>query len=349
MVLLSGEAGIGKSRMAQSLLRRIVGEPHTHLRYQCSPHHTNSALHPVIRQLEFAAGFTPDDSAERRLDKLETLLGGSAAGIDGGIASGIAAAVPLLAALLSVPIDGRYPVLDMTPQQQMAKTLTAVTDRLADLSAAEAVLVLFEDVHWIDPTTSELLELIVERVRDLPVLVVLTYRPDYAPPWRADSHLTALTLNRLTARQSAAMVAAVASGRALPAEVLDRIVAKSDGVPLFVEELTKSVLEAGSLEPGADSHELGGALPELAVPASVQDALTARLDRLATAKETAQIGAAIGREFPHDLISAVTPLPEAGLREALDRLFQTGLIYRRGTPASPTYIFKHALVRDAAY
>ncbi len=341
VVLLSGEAGIGKSRIAQMLHRRLEGEPHTRLRYQCSPHHTNSALHPVIRQFEFAARFTPDDTAERRLDKLEALLGQST--------EGMAEAMPLFAALLSIPTDDRYPVLDTTPQQQKEKTLTALTDQLVGLSAEEAVLFVFEDAHWIDPTTEELMELIVERVRDLPVLVVMTYRPDYSPPWQADSHVTALTLNRLTGRQSAAMVAAVTSGRALPAEVLDRIVVKSDGVPLFVEELTKSVLEADFLTEGADGYELIGSLPELAIPATVQDALTARLDRLGTVKETAQIGAAIGREFSHELMAAVTPLPENELQGALDRLFQSGLIFRRGSPANPTYIFKHALVQDAAY
>ncbi|MFQ5974013.1 MAG: AAA family ATPase, partial [Alphaproteobacteria bacterium] len=341
VVLLSGEAGIGKSRIAQMLHRRLEGEPHTRLRYQCSPHHTNSALHPVIRQLEFAARFAPDDTAERRLDKLEALLGHAT--------EGSAEVMPLFAALLSIPTDDRYPVLDTTSQQQKEKTLTAVTDQLVGLSAEEPVLFVFEDAHWIDPTTEELMELIVERVRDLPVLVVMTYRPEFSPPWQADSHVTALTLNRLTGRQSTAMVAAVTSGRALPAEVLDRIVVKSDGVPLFVEELTKSVLEADFLTEGADRYELTGSLPELAIPATVQDALTARLDRLATVKETAQIGAAIGREFSHELMAAVSPLPENELQGALDRLFQSGLIFRRGSPPNPTYIFKHALVQDAAY
>jgi class 3 adenylate cyclase/predicted ATPase len=341
VVLLSGEAGIGKSRIAHMLHRRLEGEPYLDLRYQCSPRHTNSALHPVIRQLELAASFMPDDTAEQRLDKLEALLGQS----NGDIVE----AMPLFAALLSVPIGDRYPVLDATPQQQMEKTLTALTERLVGLSAKETVLLLFEDAHWIDPTTEELMELIVERVRDLPVLVVMTYRPDFSPPWQTDSHVTALTLNRLTSRQSAAMVAAVTSGRALPAQVLDRIVAKSDGVPLFVEELTRSVLEADFLTEGADGYVLTASLPELAIPATVQDALTARLDRLETAKETAQIGAAIGREFSHELMAAVTPLPETELQAALDRLFQSGLIFRRGSPPNPTYIFKHALVRDAAY
>ncbi len=341
VVLLSGEAGIGKSRIAQMLHRRLEGEPFAQLRYQCSPHHTNSALHPVIRQLELAAGFAPDDTAEQRLDKLAALLGQSIEALD--------EAMPLFAALLSIPIDDRYPVLDTPPQQQKEKTLTALAEHLVGLGAKESVFVLFEDAQWIDPTTEELIELIVERVRDLPILVVVTYRSDYSPPWQVDSHVTALTLNRLTGRQSAAIVAALTSGRALPAEVLDRIVARSDGVPLFVEELTKSVLEADDLTAHADTYELTTPLPELAIPASVQDALTARLDRLASAKETAQTAAAIGREFSHELLAAVTPLPQKDLRAALDRLFQSGLIFRRGSPSNPTYFFKHALVRDAAY
>ncbi|MFQ5972389.1 MAG: AAA family ATPase [Alphaproteobacteria bacterium] len=341
VVLLSGGAGIGKSRIAQTLRERLAGEPCTRVRYQCSPHHTNSALYPAIRQIEFAAGFAAEDTNELRLAKLESLLTQSSQALPD--------VVPFVATLLSIPTDERYPTPDLPSQRQRETTLHVLAELFVGLSTREPVLFLIEDTHWIDPTTQELVDLIVARVADLPALVVITFRPEYAPPWSGHSHVTSLTLNRLSRGQSAAIVGAITAGTELPNEVLDQIVEKSDGVPLFVEELTKSVIEAGYLEERFDRYVLTAPLPSLAVPVTLQDALAARLDRVSQGRDVAQIGAAIGREFSHALMASICDLPGVELSEALDRLVGSGLIFRRGTPPDATYAFKHALVQDAAY
>ena len=341
VVLIAGDAGIGKSRLLRALHEELSAEPHVALRHFCSPYHTNSALHPIITQLERAAGFASDDQAGDRLAKLEGLLGRGTGQLD--------EVVPLIGALLGVSTGERYPAADLSRQRQKQRTLEVLVEQLAGLARERPVLELYEDVHWVDPSTLEFLDLLVERARALPVLVVLTYRPDFSPPWTGQSHVTTLTMSRLGRRQGAALVEGVTGARALPAEVLDQIVARTDGVPLFIEELTKTVIELGLLTDAGDHYELAGPLPPLAIPATLHDLLMARLDRLAPVKELAQAAAAIGREFSHDLLAAVSPMSEAALDSALDHLVSAELIFRRGTPPDATYRFKHALVQDTAY
>jgi class 3 adenylate cyclase len=297
VVLMSGEPGIGKSRLVREVRARLESEPHVRLLYQCSPHHTTSPLHPLIEQLERAAGLAAGDRAEAKLDKLAALLARGTDRLD--------QAVPLIAALLGVPTEGRWPALDLTPQRQKQLTLAALVEQLEGLAAAQPVLLAYEDAHWSDPTTQELLGLTIERVARLPVLLLITFRPEFGPPWPAQPHLSALALSRLGRREGAALVERVVKDKPLPAEVAAQIVAKTDGVPLFVEELTKTVLESGLLKDAGDRYELAGPLPPLALPSTLHDSLLARLDRLAPIKEVAQIGAALGREFSHALLAAV--------------------------------------------
>jgi class 3 adenylate cyclase/predicted ATPase len=341
VVLLSGEPGIGKSRIVRALRERLADEPHTPLRYQCSPYHTSSALYAVIDQLERAAGFQRDDPAGARLAKLEALLAEGT--------RDVAAVAPLVADLLSVPTGDRYPPLDLTPQRRKEKLFAALLAQLAGLAAKRPVLNVFEDVHWLDPTTEELLGLVVDRVRGLPVLLVITARPEFTPRWGHHAHVTLLTLNRLSRRQGAAMVARVSGGKPLPPAVLEQIVARTDGVPLFVEELTKAVLESGLLRETDEAYALDGPLPPLAIPSTLHDSLMARLDRLAPVKETAQVGACIGREFSYALLTGVSALPEPALLAALDGLVEAELVFARGTPPEASYAFKHVLVQEVAY
>jgi class 3 adenylate cyclase/tetratricopeptide (TPR) repeat protein len=341
VVLISGEPGIGKSRLAATFEKRIPGEPPTRLTYQCSPYDTNSALRPFITQLERAAGFKTDDTPRQRIDKLEALLA--------TVTAEFQEVAPLFAALLSIPFEGRYAPLVLTPVDQRRLTLVALLDHLEDLARRRPVLLLFEDAHWADATSLELLDLSVQRVRQLPVLVLLTFRPEFAPPWSGLPNVRLLALGRLDRDDVGSMVARVTGGRALPAEVMEQIVDKTDGNPLFVEELTKAVLESGILIEDADGYRLDGPLPRFAIPATLQDSLMARLDRLAPVKEVAQIGAAIGREFPYSLLGAVAGRDEATLNNALAQLEQAELVFRRGELPEAIYSFKHALVRDAAY
>jgi class 3 adenylate cyclase/predicted ATPase len=337
VVLLSGEAGIGKSRVTEALRERIADEAHTRLRYQCSPHRTHSALYPVIAQLEYAAGLAAGDAPQAKLDKLEALL---AAGADQP--AGVA---PLVAELLGIPAGNRYPVVELTPLARKQKLLDALVDQLAGLARRAPVLMILEDAHWIDPTTDELFTLTVERVRRLPLLLIVTCRPEYAAPWKGRDHVTTLSLNRLGRRHGAAIVAELVGRAALPAEVLERIVARADGVPLFLEELTKAIVEAG----GIDAGTLAQAASPEAIPSTLRDSLLARLDRLGAAKEVAQIGAAIGREFPFALLAGVCRMPAQALTGALDQLESAGLVFASGRPPEALYTFKHALVQDAAY
>jgi predicted ATPase len=341
VVLLSGEPGIGKSRLAHALLERLAGEPHTRLRYYCSPYHVNSVLHPIIEQLERALGSEPDDLPERKLDKLEALLSRAT--------NDVAKVAPLFAALLSIPSTMRYPPLTMPAQRQRELTIVALLEQIGGLAAHQPVLIVLEDSQWLDPTSTELFERVIERVQTLPVLLLITFRPEFAPPWTSYPHMTTLTLNRLARRHSTEMIAAVAGGKPLPAAILDQIWAKTEGVPLFVEELTKTVLETGLLEDRGDRYELTGPLPPLAIPTTLQDALMARLDRLAPVKEVAQIGAVIGREFSYRLLVALSPLEQTALQEALSQLIGSELVFRRGTIPDATYSFKHAFVQEAAY
>jgi class 3 adenylate cyclase/predicted ATPase len=341
VVLLAGEPGIGKSRIVRALRERLADEPHTPLSHYCSPHHTNSALYPVIGLLERAAGFGRDDRPDTRLDKLEALL---ARGTETP-----GEAVPLVATLIGLETGERYPAPALSPQRQKQRTLEVLIEQVEGLAVRQPVLAVYEDVHWIDPTTLEALGLLIERVQRLPVLVLITFRPEFSPPWTGHAHVMQLSLSRLTRRHGQALVAAVTGGKALPDEVLDQILAKTDGVPLFVEELTKAVLESDLLRDAGDRYALAGPLAPLAIPATLQDSLMARLDRLAPVKEVAQIGAVIGREFAHELVAAVSPLPADRLGDALDQLVAAELVFRRGTPPEATYSFKHALVQDAAY
>ena len=339
VVLVSGEPGIGKSRLAQTLLERLSGEPHTRLRLFCSPHHQVSALYPTITQLERAAGFRRDDTAERRLHKLEAMLAATATG----------EAAPLLAALLSLPAGERYPPLNLTPQKQKEKTLRALVAQVEGLALRQPVLMLFEDAQWSDPTSLELLDLIIDRVPALQVLLIITFRPEFTPPWAGRPHVTSLALNRLPPRQRAEMISGVTGGKALPEEIADQIIDRTDGVPLFVEELTKAVVESGMLTDVGDRYTAAGQVTPLAIPATLQASLLARLDRLAPVREVAQIGAALGRQFSHELIGAVAPMPQPQLDDALAQLVGAQLIYRRGAPPDAEYTFKHALVQDTAY
>jgi class 3 adenylate cyclase/predicted ATPase len=347
VVLVSGEPGIGKSRLAQTLAERLAGEPHTRLRLFCSPHHQNQALYPTITQLERAAGFRREDTAEARLDKLEAVLARAT--------GDLGEAAPLLAALLSLPADDRYPPLGLTPQKQKERTLRAMVAQVEGLAARQPVLMLFEDAQWSDPTSLELLDLIIDRVPALPLLLMVTLRPEFAPPWTGRPHVTSLGLNRLAPRQRAEMIAGVTGGKALPEEITAQIIDRTDGVPLFVEELTKAVVESGMLTDLGDHYAAAGPAPPLAIPATLQASLLARLDRLAPVREVAQIGAALGRQFSHELIAAVAVpgsgpgMPRPQLDDALAQLVGAELIYRRGTPPDAEYTFKHALVQDAAY
>ena len=339
LVLLSGEPGIGKSRLTAALMERLSNEPNTRLRYFCSPQHTDSALYPIISQMERASGFTHDDATQAKLDKLDALLAKSLTPPQDAA---------LLADMLSLPNDGRYPTLALDPPQRRQKTLEALTAQLEALAQATPVLMIFEDVHWIDPTSLEAVGRTVDRLKTLGVLLIVTYRPEFEPPWIGRPYVTALTLNRLGEREITAMIDRVMGNKALPESIRQDIIERTDGVPLFVEEMTKAVLEAES-EGEAQRTTAAVPSPALAVSASLHASLLARLDRLGPAKEVAQIGSAIGREFPHPLLAAVASKPEAALQSSLDRLVKAGLLFRQGMSPHVTYLFKHALVQDAAY
>jgi predicted ATPase len=341
VVLIAGEPGIGKSRLLRTLRERLGDEPHTPLSHYCSPHHTNSAFYPVIDLLERAARLERGESPEAQLAKLETMLGGAGERLE--------EAVPLIAALLGVRPGTGYPALSLMPEVQKRRTMQALLDQLARLAAERPVLALYEDAHWIDPSTLELLGMVIERVRQLPVLVLITFRPEFQPSWASQAHVTSLTMSRLGRRQGADLVARVTGAKPLPTAIVEQIVARTDGVPLFVEELTKTVLESGLLTDEGDRYELTGPLPPLAIPTTLHDSLMARLDRLAPVKEVAQIGAVIGREFSHELLAAVASISANQLADALEQLISSELVFRRGAPPEATYTFKHALVQDAAY
>lgn len=341
VVLISGEPGIGKSRLAETVLERLSDDPHIRLRRFCSPHHQDSALFPSISQLERAAGFRRDDTDQQRLEKLEALL--AEANVE------LSEAVPPIAELLSVPTGNRYPPLNLTPQKRKEKTLGALLAQLEGLAARRPVVLVFEDVHWIDPTSLELLDRVVDRVANLRVLLIITFRPEFAPSWIGRSHVTLISLSRLSRRERAEMIMRVTGGKALPQEIAERIIDRTDGVPLFIEELTKTVIESGMLTDAGDHFDASGPVPQLAVPASLQASLLARLDRLAPVREMAQIGAALGRSFSHELISAVAAMPQQKVDGALAQLVSAELVFQRGTPPDAEYTFKHALVQDAAY
>ncbi len=338
-MLLSGEAGIGKSRLTAALLEQLAGEQHTRLRHFCSPQRTDSPLYPVIGQMERAARLAHDDTPQSKLDKLDAVLAQTSTSIDDSA---------ILAEMLSLPNDGRYPALQLDPQQRRQKTLQALLAQTEALARQSPVLVILEDAHWSDPTSLELFGLVIARIEALPALLIVTFRPEFQPPWIGRPYVTALTINRLVQRDVNAIIDRVVGNRLLPPSLRQDIIERTDGIPLFVEEMTKSVLEAES-EEAAQQMVAAVASPSLAVPASLYASLMARLDRLGAAKEVAQIGAVIGREFAHSLLAAVVHRPQAELGSALDRLVEAGLLFRQGVPPHATYLFKHALVQDAAY
>ena len=338
VVLLSGEPGIGKSRLTVALSQAIQSDPHIRLGYFCSPHHQDSPLYPLIAQLEHAAGFLRDDTTEQKLSKLRGSLAPEAPSEDD---------VALLAELLSLQVSNAS--VDLSPRRKREMLFKAQLHQFEALARRRPILIIFEDAHWIDPTSRELLDLTVERVHSLQVLLIVTCRPEFHPPWTGQAQVTMLALNRLDRRDQTALVVEIAGGKALPDEVIDQITDRTDGVPLFAEELTKSVLESGLLHAETDRYVLDGALPPFAIPTSLHDSLMARLDRLTSVRRVAQIGAAIGREFSCVLLRGVSRFPEDELQAALARLVTSELVFQRGTPPDAVYAFKHALVQDAAH
>jgi len=344
VVLISAEPGIGKSRLTEAVEERIGGEPHRRMRYFCSPHHRESALHPIIGHLERGAGFARDDDAATKRRKLAKLL-----------AAGLPAKddLAVFAELLSLPGAAPQSSVELTPQRKKERTFEALLRGLDGLAAQQPVLMVFEDLHWIDPTSRELLDRTIARVEHLPVLLIATFRPDFQPPWIGEANVTMLALSRLGRREGAELVRQLAgNARAIPDDIVQEIIERTDGVPLFLEEVTKVVLEAADGPGTAKARGAVAAIPgaRLAVPATLQASLMARLDRLGpAAREVAQTGAAIGREFSYELLAAVSPRAEAETPGALDQLVAAGLVFQRGSPPAADYQFKHALVQDTAY
>ena len=340
VVMLGGEAGIGKSRLVDALCDRLSSGVHTRLRYFCSPYHKDSALYPYIAQLERAAGFAREDATATKLDKLEALFAAAKPPFED---------LALVAELLSLPFESRYPPLSLTPQARRERTFAALLRQLEALARRQPVLLIFEDLHWVDPSSRELLDRTIERAANLPVFIVATHRTEFTPPWNGFPHVTTITLNRFDRRVGAALVGGVAGAAALAADVAAEIVERADGVPLFVEELTKAVLEAGGSGGGIEKT-LGAVPSTTSVPPALHASLMARLDRLGPRpKEVAQIAAVIGREFSYRLLALIATRGDNELVAALNRLGDAGLVFARGTPPTSTYLFKHTLVRDAAY
>ncbi|MFL5589236.1 MAG: AAA family ATPase [Ktedonobacteraceae bacterium] len=342
VIVLSGEAGIGKSRLVQVLKEHVADAPHTRWECRCSPYYQHTALYPLSEFFHRALHWQGDDTPDAKLGKLEHALRQYALPLD--------ETVPLMAALLSLPLPAdRYPPLVLSPQRQRQQTLDTLVAILLVLAAQHPVLLIVEDLHWVDPTTVEWLHLVVDQVPTTALCLLLTYRPEFQPPWGFRAHVTPLTLTRLPQTQAEAMLTRIAGCKALPAELRQQIVVRTDGVPLFVEELTKMVLESGLLQEREDRYELAGPLPPLAIPTTLQDSLTARLDRLAGVKMVAQLGAVLGREFSYEMIQAVARIDEATLQFGLGQLVDAGLLYQWGHLPQATYLFKHALIQDTAY
>jgi predicted ATPase/class 3 adenylate cyclase len=340
VVMVSGEAGIGKSRLVQAFYEKISGQQYTRVRYQCAPYHTNSAYYPIIRQLENAAGLAPDDGVEAKLDKLEALFGESGS----GDAQTAPRTTPLIASLLSIPFEDRFGISEISPQQRKQQTETAIIEQLLSLARQTPMLLIFEDIHWADPSTRELLEQTLARIVDVPVLFIITHRPEFTAPWLEQQHVTQLNVRRLSQSQVEEMIRAQigemirrAGGAELPIDKMAHIVEHADGVPLYIEELTHTIIGADVKITGAE------------VPASLQASLTARLDQLGPAKRTAEVAAVIGREVPHDLLTAVSKKPEDELRDDLETLLSSGLLQRTERGSGMSYLFKHALIQDTAY
>jgi len=338
LVLLSGEAGIGKSRITDTFYERISDQPHYRIRYQCSPQHVNSPLYPVITQLTYAAGIAPEDDAASRAAKIAALLG--AADSD---------RVALIANLLGVPLSEGARLASFEPTRRRQLTLEALAGQLDILTSQRPVLLLLEDAHWIDPSTQDLITLAIERATRLQLLIAVTFRPEYQAPWVGNPIATQLALNRLARAQVTALLASLARYKALPEEAVEHIAARSDGIPLYVEEMFGALCDAGVLAEAEGGYHLARPLHGAVVPATLQDSLMARLDRMAPAKAVAQVGAVIGREFEHGLLAAAAGMNPAAIEQGIGDLVAAGLIFARGSAPDAVYSFKHALVQDAAY
>jgi predicted ATPase len=341
VVLISGAAGIGKSALTEVLRAHVRDDGLPRVAFRCSAYHQNSALYPIIAHVERLLHFQRDDTPETKRDKLEQGLQGYSLPLD--------EVVPLFAALLSVPLDDRYPKLTLTPQQQKQQTLDTLVGWMLEEAEKQPVLVAWEDLHWADASTLEMLGLVLEQTPTVPMLHVLTYRPEFEAPWPTRSHLTPITLNRLERPQVEALMTHLAAGKTLPVEVVDHIAIKADGVPLYVEELTKMLVHSELLREEADRYTLTGPFLTVAIPDTLQDSLMARLDQMNTAKEVAQLGAVLGREFAYEVIQALSSQDDETLQAGLAQLVEAELLYQRGRPPRSRYIFKHALIQDAAY
>ena len=341
VVLLVGEPGIGKSRLVRALDERLAGMPHHRAELRCSPFYTHTPLYPFLERLPARFGWQPGDTPQEELDKLEATLARFGVPLE--------ESVSLLALLLSRPAPGKYPLPLMSPQRQRRRTLETLAALLFAMAADRPVLLAVEDLHWADPTTLELIGQHIEQTPTARVLILLTARTGFESPWGTRSYLTPLMLNRLTLRQTEQFVKQLSGGKALPQEVLRQIVDKTDGVPLFVEELIKAVLESNLLLDRGDHYELAGPLPPLAIPSTLQESLMARLNRLSEGREVVQLAAALGRSFSYELIAALSSLDESNLRHELDRLVAAELLYQKGFPPHASYVFKHALIQDTAY
>jgi class 3 adenylate cyclase/predicted ATPase len=342
VVLINGEPGIGKSALAEVLREHVASQGYTRATYHCSPYHTNSALYPVITHLQRLWRWERDDTPAEKLEKMEETLRTTSLPLK--------EIVPLFAALFSLPLpEERYPPLGLTPQQEKQQTQDALVAWLLEEAERQPMLVVYEDLHWADPSTLEINGLLVEQVPTAPMLTVLIFRPQFVPPWPNRSHMTPITLNRLERPQVEAMITQLGGGKTLPAEVVQHIVARTDGVPLYVEELTKMLLESDLLREEADHYALAGELSGVAIPATLQDSLMARLDRLPMVREVAQLGAVLGREFAYEMLKALAAVEESTLQDRLGQLVGAELLYQRGRPPRAKYMFKHALIQDAAY
>ncbi len=342
VVLLQGQPGVGKSRLLDALREPLPDDDYIWVAIRCSPYHTNSALYPVIEHFKRVMDWQPEDDTERRVDKLENAMRTQSMPLE--------EVVPLFAELMSLALpEGRYPDLQMTPQQRREATLDAVVGWLFELAERKPVLQAWEDVHWADPTSLDVLGLYIEQSPTVSMLNVVTYRPEFAPPWSMRSHMMPITLNRLERPEVEAIVGHLAGGKSIPSEVLEHIVSKADGVPLYAEELTKSILDSEILEERADRYEINGTLADVQIPSTLQDSLMARLDRMPTLREVAQLGAVLGREFAYEVLRLLAPLEEPLLKKGLGHLVEDELLYQRGRPPRSRYIFKHALIQDAAY
>ena len=341
VVLLSGDAGIGKSRLVQAVVASLDQEPHAHLEFRCSAYYANSPLYPVVALLPTVLGWSREDADEARLDKLDAFCTRHHLPP--------AEAVPLLASLLSLPASDRFPSPSMSPERQKQRTLQMLMAIVLSFAAEKPLMIVIEDLHWIDPTSRQLLGLLIDQAATVPLFLLLTARLDFESPWPAQSYVTQLMLTRLTRSEIEEMVNRVAGDKPLPVEVVNEIVARTDGVPLFVEELTKMLLESGLVQSQQDRYELTGPLPPLAIPTTLQDSLAARLDRLAAVKPLAQLCATLGREFSYSLLKAVSAFDDATLQRSLIQLVHAEFLHQRSTPSEIVYIFKHAMIQEAAY